>query len=115
MRNRKMGAGDDFTFCSGKTRIMVDTPEAVAQAVLTRMRLYTGEWFLDTREGLDKSLILGYGTQGTRDAVVQQRMQGTPGVLRILEYSSSVGGARDFRVTATLDTIYGEAIIEASF
>lgn len=115
MRNRQMDASGDFTFGSGRTLFMVDSPAAVAQAVLTRMRLYAGEWFLDSREGLDKARILGYGTQGTRDAEVQRRMQGTPGVLRVTSYSSSIDGARNFRAAATLDTIYGAATIEASF
>lgn len=115
MRNRAMDAADDFTFGSGRTRFMVDTPAAVAQAVLTRMRLYTDEWFLDAREGLDKSRILGYGTQGTRDIVIKQRIRGTPGVTRLVSYGSSVDEQRNFSVTATVDTLYGQATIEATF
>lgn len=114
MRNRAMDAAGDYQFI-GNTQFLVDTPAAVAQAVLTRMRLYSGEWFLDAREGLDKSRILGYGTQGTRDLVVQHRIRGTPGVLRIASYSSSVDAQRNFSVTALVDTIYGQTTIEAQF
>ncbi len=116
MRNRAMTSpGDDFTFGSGRTRFMVDTPAAVAQAILTRMRLFVGEWFLDTREGLDKARILGYGTQGTRDLAIKQRIRGTPGVRRIVSYSSSVDERRNFSVSALVDTIYGQVTIEAQF
>lgn len=115
MRNRQMDAADDYAGFSGSTRFLVDSPAAVAQAVLTRMRLYTGEWFLDTEEGLDKSLILGYGTAGTRDVAIQQRILGTPGVQAIDSYSSNVDSARGFTVACLLTTIYGEVALEASF
>lgn len=114
MRYRQLDAGGDFVF-AGASPFLANSPQAVAQAVLTRMRLFTGEWFLDDREGLDKSLILGYGTQGTRDQVVQARIRGTEGVVRIAAYSSSVDEQRNFRVAAVVDTVYGQATIEAKF
>lgn len=101
----------DYTFCSGTTRFLVDTPETVAQAVGTRLRLFTEEWFLDSREGLDRKDILGYGTQGTRDHAVRQRILETQGVLRIVAYSSQVTD-RNFKVAARIDTIYGPADIQ---
>lgn len=93
-------------------RFLADSPEAVAQAVLTRVRLYVGEWFLDKRVGLNKDAILGYGTQQTRDAEVKSRILDTQGVLRITDYSSQVDATtRAFTVTCTVDTIYGRATI----
>jgi hypothetical protein len=109
MRNRQMTVDGDYLFGYG-ANFLVDTPEAVGQAVLTRLKLFAGEWFLDNREGLDLDQILGYGTQATRDQQVQQRILGTPGVKAIASYSSQVSG-RAFSVTATLDTIYGKTTI----
>lgn len=105
MRYRKMDANDDYVF-GQSSFFLVDTPEAVAQAIRTRLRLFTNEWFLDKREGVDLDNILGYGTHDTRDYEVQQRILGTQGVLSITAYSSSMDG-RDFSVAATVDTIYG--------
>jgi hypothetical protein len=110
MRYRKEGPGGDYVF-GNSTLFLVDTPEAVAQAVMTRLRLYAGEWFLDLREGLDLNMVLGYGTQVTRDREVQQRIIETTGVLRIVSYSSNVESNRTFRVTCTIDTIYGPTTI----
>lgn len=109
MRYRAMDASDDYVFGYG-VRILVNSPAAVAQAVKTRMRLLTEEWFLDKGEGLNKAQILGYRTQGTRDQQVQQRVLLTPGVRSITEYASNVDPAtRAFTVTMTIDTIYGGA------
>lgn len=114
MLYRQLDANDDYAFGYNQVWLQ-DSPATVAQAVLTRMRLYTEEWFLDFTEGLDKSLILGYGTQGTRDLAIQSRITGTPGVLSIVSYSSSVDDTRTFIVNVTIDTIYGQTTIEASF
>jgi hypothetical protein len=105
MRYRKEGADGDYVF-GAATTFLVDSPAAVAQAVLTRLRLYTGEWFLDAREGLSLPLVLGYGTQTTRDREIQRRIAGTTGVRRIVAYSSSVE-ARGLRVECRLETVYG--------
>ena len=109
MRYRRESPDGDYVFGTSAD-FLVDSADAVAQAALTRMRLYAGEWFLDKREGLDLTLILGYGTQTTRDAEVQSRIGETQGVQRIVAYSSSMDG-RAFHVTCTVDTIYGTTTI----
>lgn len=114
MRYRQMDAAGDYVF--GQSSIfLVDSPETVAQAIRTRLRLFVDEWFLDKREGLDRGNILGYGTQDTRDYEVQQRILGTQGVLRIASYSSATGAGRSFSVAATVDTIYGTINITEVF
>jgi len=114
MRYRAMTPEGDYTF-AGNSTFLINTPATVAQAVRTRLNLFTKEWFLDNRIGLDKDLILGYGTQGTRDQQVKERIIGTPGVLAITEYSSSVDAERAFKVAARLTTIYGEIQISEVF
>lgn len=111
MRYRALDANGDFQF--GRSGIfLVNSPEAVAQAIRTRLALWAGEWFLDNEEGTDYSgKILGYGTQGTRDVEVKSRILNTQGVREIVSYSSSVDPARKFTVTAVVDTDYGQATI----
>ncbi|MNK60458.1 hypothetical protein D3C87_795920 [compost metagenome] len=112
MRNRAMDAEDDYVFGPG-SRFLVNSPQAVAQAVLTRMRLWTNEWFLNEREGLDVPRILGNRTALTRDWAVQRRILGTPGVKAILSYTSTVEvNGRSFRVSANIDTIYGQVTLD---
>lgn len=115
MRVRAFDSNGDYRF-GGLNQFLVDTPEGVAQAILTRLRLQSGEWFLDLDEGTDYAhAILGYGTQGLRDLEVQSRILGTPGVKEILEYSSAFDPSRRFfTVVARVDTLYGEVTIDTS-
>jgi hypothetical protein len=114
MRYRQLSPTGDYVFGTG-TRFLVNTPEAVAQAIRTRMSLIIGEWFLDTKEGLDVNQILGTGTATTRDFEVQARILGTKGVKSLLSYSSNVSPSRRFTVTANVDTVYGAVLFSETF
>lgn len=115
MRYRALDANGDYKI-GPSANFLVNTPQAVAQAIYTRFRLIKGQWFLDGRVGLDTELILGYGTQSTRDREVQRCILETPGVMAITDYSSSVDGpTRAFAVTATVQTIYGTTTINTTF
>jgi len=109
MRYRALDANGDYQF-GASTPWLINRPQAVAQAIQTRLRLIRGTWFLDDRVGFDLDLILGYGTQVTRDQEVQRVISETQGVLSLTSYSSSVTD-RAFQVTATVETIYGTAVI----
>jgi len=112
MRYRELDPNGDYVFM-GNSPFLVNSPATVAQAVLTRLRLFTEEWFLDNRIGLNKKMILGYRTALTRDLAVKRRILETQGVTRLTKYYSTVD-VRDFRVVATIDTIYGPATIDTN-
>lgn len=115
MRYRKLDANGDYTLGTGAD-FYRDQPEAVAQAVGTRLKLWTGEWFLDKTEGTPYNQILGKSDPLTRDALLKERILGTAGMQAIDDYSSDFNGdARRFTVSATIDTIYGQATIGESF
>lgn len=108
MRYRALSPDGDYQF--GRSGLfLTNSPEAVAQAINTRLLLWAGEWFLDTKEGTPyREGILGYGTQGTRDVAIRERLLSTPGVNSLLSYASSVDPAsRKMTVSARVDTIYG--------
>lgn len=116
MRYRTLDENGDYSFGQGSANFLVDSPAAVAQLVLTRLQLSTGEWFLDTTEGTPYATeILGTGTASTRDLAVQERILETQGVTGIADYASVVDPAtRAFTVAATIDTIYGQTTITAA-
>lgn len=109
MKIRKLSSTGDYTIGGGLASFWVNTPDGVAQFVRQRLLLFLGEWFLDTTDGTDWfGRVLGKYTQGTRDAVIRERILDTPSVNTILTYSSSFNSAtRTFTVNASLDTVYG--------
>lgn len=113
MRVRKMDSGGDRVFGRGRLDFLADSAEAVALLVKARLGLWTGEWFLDVTEGTQWiDGILGHNTRATRDAVIRERILGTPGVRALLSYSSSLVSRR-LSVTTTIDTIFGPATVAA--
>jgi len=116
MRYRKLTASGDFSFGHQQSDYWNNVPDAVGQAVQTRLLLFTGEWFLDTSDGTPwRTEVLGKYTMQTYDAVIKDRILSTPGVNSILSYSSSFNGnTRSLSVSATIDTIYGSTPIEAT-
>lgn len=113
MRYRALDANGDSTFCSGATAFLVDSPETVAQAILTRFRLVQGKWFLNNLEGMPyMTQVLQNNTQMTRDIAMKSRVLDTPGVISIESYSSRYDSqARSFRVSMTVNTEYGTATV----
>jgi hypothetical protein len=109
MRYRPLSATGDYTF--GRP-FLANSPDCVAQAILTRLKLWRGEFFLDTTDGtayLDGVLGKPYSNP---DAIIKQRILSTPGVRSITSYSSAMdGNTRALTITATVDTIYGPATI----
>ncbi len=113
MKYRKLDASGDYSLGSGAD-FLSNSPEAVAQAVLTRLRLWLGEWFVDTSDGTPYlTEILGKRKGGKNpDGAIRQRILGTTGVTEITDYSSSFDGStRKFTVSATITTDYGTATI----
>ncbi|RQV01109.1 hypothetical protein [Burkholderia cenocepacia] len=115
MRYRKLDADGDYVFGGSANDFLVNTPDAVAQAVLTRLRLLQGEWFLDTTAGMDWPSVIGKNTQGTADAAIRACILGTTGVTEITAYASSIDStSRTLTVTATISTLYGTTTIETT-
>lgn len=114
MIHRKLDDNGDMTFGQGPGNFYKDQPEAVAQAVKTRLGLIQGEWFLDINFGTPyNSRILGAGKVTTYDSAIQEVIRTTPGVTRIVAYSSSVDpDTRAATVSCTIDTVYGQATFQ---
>ena len=117
MRYRKLATDGDMTFGNGIGAFYVDIPEAVAQAVMTRLRMEQGEWFLDAKSGTPwLTEVLGERTDQSRDPVIRERVLGTLGVSEILEYGSALDrDTRAFSVGVTISTIYGAITVQEDF
>ena len=88
---------------------LANSPAAVGQAVVTRLLLWEGEWFLDVTDGTPwLQDIIGNNTN--YDFEIQNRILDTPGVTDIVSYASSVVN-RKLAVTATINTTYGQTSV----
>ena len=116
MRYRQLDADGDYTFGNGQADFYRDQPEAVAQAIQTRLGLYAGDWFLDTTEGTPwREDVLGRGTGTVYDLVIRERILDTPGVLSLDAYSSTLDrDRRALSVRATVTTLYGSTQVQAN-
>lgn len=106
MKYQKQDANGDMVFGTPND-FFIDEPAAVAQAVLTRLKLLRGEVFWDKTLGVPWfQEIMGPMNPQTYDAEIKSVILGTPGVSALLNYSSSIVN-RNLSVSATISTIYG--------
>ena len=112
MHYRKLDKDGDMIFGHGRKDYLSEA-EAVAQSVLTRLRLWKGEWYLDTEEGTPYLPdILGKGTESSALSALHDRILETEGVKDIVSIDGNVDeDSRHATFTITLDTIYGEVVV----
>jgi hypothetical protein len=105
--------GGDMTFGKGGANFLIDNPTAVAQAILTRLCLWQGEWFLNLQEGTPwMQQVLGhpYGGQ-VPDSAIRQRITTTPYVTSIANYVSTFDRtSRFFSVSCEVYTSFGQVL-----
>lgn len=113
---RKLDADGDYTFGLGINNFYKNSPDAVAQAVKTRLGLIQGEWFLDVNAGTPYNTeILGHGTVSKYDFAIQNVIINTQGVLKIIDYASGVDpSTRKAQISCTIDTIYGQVQLQVT-
>lgn len=113
MRYRQEDADGDYTFGRGDDTWLINSPEAVAQAVKTRFELWYGQWFLDTTTGTPwMQSVLGKQRPETYNLAIRKRILETPGVNTITSFDTSVNtSSRRVIFTATIDTIYGTTTV----
>lgn len=114
MRLRKWTNGTDMQAGHGQADYWVDDPLGVAQAVVQRLRLLAGEWFLDLAEGTPYvGGVFGKHTKESYDPVIRTRIMETEGVTSIESYESAFDGdSRRLTINVTINTEYGPATVQ---
>jgi hypothetical protein len=113
MRYRALDANGDYSGGRGQGNFLINSPACVAQSVLTRLKLWQGQWFLDLTEGTPwLQRILGKTSKQAADLAIRARVLATNGVTGIASYSSTLNTVtRALSVTMTIDTQFGQATI----
>ncbi len=114
MRYRKLDDDGDYSFGQGQNNFHINTPEGVAQAVMTRLKFWVGEWFADTSDGTGWTTdVLGKFTDHLFELMIRQRILSTQGVLRVDSFDSQFDGeTRKLSIQSTITTIYGSASLQ---
>jgi hypothetical protein len=112
MRYRALDVAGDYSIGRGQANFLINSPACVAQSVLTRLRLWEGEWFLDLTSGTPwLQQILGKHAKSIYDLAIRTRILDTQGVTGIEGYASALDAVtRKLSVTTlSVSTIYGPA------
>jgi hypothetical protein len=114
MRYRKLTEDGDYSFGAGQLDFYRDVPEAVGQAAITRLLLWLGEWFLNIDEGTPfMQGILGKHSEEVANITIQDRIEGTEGLVNIEQYESVLDpDNRGLSVRAEINTIYGPTVVQ---
>lgn len=118
MQYRRLDENGDYSFGRGSQDFVSGTL-AVAQAIKTCLLLLEGEWWEDIQEGLPlfQNILGSSGSPESLngvDLLIQERIARTPGVKNITNYSRTFQD-REYSVTCTVETVYGDAAVEVTF
>jgi hypothetical protein len=113
MRYRRLDDNGDMTFGNQQADFLRNTPETVAQAVMTRLNLWADEWFLDIEAGTQYVQgALGKYTGQTLEPMIRERILATENVTEIVEFGIQIDpDARKVTIDATINTQFGQVAI----
>lgn len=115
MRYRKLDSDGDYKFGFGLDDFYIDSVEAVAQSIKTRIRLWLGEWFTNTEDGTDWDSVLGKSTEVERNRIIKGRIINTDGVSSLNSFSSSFNSStRKLTITCEVETEYGTTTVSVT-
>lgn len=71
--------------------VLVSGTDAIEQHILQRLSTFLGEWFLDNTIGVPyfQSILVKNPDQGRIDSILIDKIRQTPGVEKLLAYSST--------------------------
>lgn len=114
MRYRRLGPNNEPFMGRGR-QDFISGAEAVGQAVVTRLRLFRGEWWENMYEGIPmwQSMLGVVGTKKDAiDRIIQDTILATEGVRRITALNSIFDRqTREYKFYCAIETIYGMTAI----
>lgn len=104
---RIMDSNGDMTFGQGLQNFSVGA-QACAQNVVTRLRMFLGEWFLDTSAGTPwfQDILKKPENQPLSEADIKAAILSTTGVNSIRSFTFTQA-RRSATVQVSVDTLYG--------
>jgi hypothetical protein len=107
---RALTKDGDYSFGAGRQNLLQGAA-AVAQAILTRLKLLRGEWWEDLSDGLPlwQEILGKRQPKEFVDSLILERITGTPNVREVIEYESAWDNeTRRYTFTARVNTAFGD-------
>ena len=120
MRDLALDASGDLELLTGRARLTTEEDgESVAQRLRVRLRLWRGDFALDTRVGIPFRSWLGQKGEASvllAETTLRRAVTTCPGVGRVDEFSFELDRAtREARVDFAVTTDTGAAVAESVF
>jgi hypothetical protein len=113
MSVRALDSSGDWTFGQSLANYLTGADE-VRQNVITRLKSFKNDWFLDTTQNIDWFNILG--NKNTQKIIIQEITrvtQETDGVRQVNNVTIlSINLKRELTVSLSFDTIYDQSFIQ---
>jgi hypothetical protein len=114
MRYRRLGENNEPVMGQGRQDFLTDK-EAVGQAVITRLRLFRGEWWEDIYLGIPmwQSMLGVVGVKkGMLDYIIQDCILQTTGIFNVENLTSIFNvETRAYEFYCAINTVYGPTAI----
>jgi len=112
MRYRRLSTEHEPVYGGGRNSFVTNV-DAVAQAILTKIRLFQGEWWENLVEGTPMfQAILGTipANKEAIDRILSERILAVPNVISIEELYSTINN-RIYSVIIRVNTAFGQVIV----
>lgn len=96
-------------------KMFLTEQEAIAQTIVTRLKLFLGEYFRDITDGTPwfQQILGKFENLNAVEALLRNRIARTQGVVRLLSFNLDYDiNTRTLSVSSTVLTVYGEADVQ---
>jgi len=112
MKVRRLTSDGDMTFGQGLANFATGS-EAIRQNVVTRIKCFKNDWFLNTSEHIDWFNILG--TKNNKNIILSEILRVTKetyGVIKVTKIELESESERNAIINLNFTTIYDDEIYE---
>lgn len=105
-----LGPDGDLFIENGQLKLIDSIEVLTRQRLLNKLRTITGTLFTNIDYGIDRNLLFKKGTKDFLDQNIQSLIDNTTGVIRLVEFESSVNLNREYVLTFKYEIETGEII-----
>lgn len=105
-----LGPDGDLFIENGQLKLIDSIEVLTRQRLLNKLRTITGTLFTNINYGIDRNLLFKKGTKDFLDQNIQSLIDNTTGVIRLVEFESSVNLNREYVLTFKYEIETGEIV-----